>query len=346
MDYSWGDKDSKRLNKEIFETIYYSVLSESNKIAYERKIYKRERLNELRGLWNNLINNSERITNPEEFLLKSKKLTDEINQIEVMETSYQTFEGSPASKGILQFDMWLDEAKKKDKELNLNLKYDWDTLKNNIKENGLRNSLLVALMPTASTAHLIGNNECFEPFTNMIYARTVLSGQFMVVNKYMINDLLELKLGTSSFYNKNLAYKIIKDGGSLQKLENPFEENSSEYKRLEYLKLKYRTIFEIPQKTLVELAIDRGPFICQTQSFNCFFKEPTYQKIASLLFYQWENGAKTGSYYIRTKPASEAIKFAVENTLEEIKKDKVEKKDKTKDITKVICTDEVCTICQ
>ena len=204
---------------------------------------------------------------------------------------YETFKGSPASEGILQPDLWnLDPA-----EYKTAAKLDWSILRSEIKLLGLRNSLLVAPMPTASTSQILGYNECIEPFTTNIYARRTLAGEFTVVNKYLVKDLMELGLWTPE-----LKDKIIAADGSVQSLDIP-----------QALKDLYKTVWEIKQKTLIDMAADRGAFICQSQSLNLFVQDPTIARLSSMHFYAWKRGLKTGLYYLRTKSVVQAIKFSL-----------------------------------
>jgi len=203
---------------------------------------------------------------------------------------YETFEGSPASQGILQFDMWEGET-------NFSGMYDWDALKIRIKEKGLRNSLLMAPMPTASTAQILGNNECFEPYTTNIYLRRTLAGEFVVVNKHLVEDLK--KIGLWSMNMKNL---MIKAGGSIQNIVDI----PTEIKKL------YKTVWEISQKSVIDMAADRGRFIDQSQSMNLFMESPTVSKISSMHFYGWEAGLKTGMYYLRSKAKARPIQFTLD----------------------------------
>jgi len=204
------------------------------------------------------------------------------------EGAYESFPGSPASKGILQFDMW---------NVKPSNRWDWDALKAEIVQYGLRNSLLVAPMPTASTSQILGNNECFEPYTTNIYTRRVLAGEFTVLNQHLLRDLMALGLWTDEIRNQ-----IIAQGGSVQGVpEIPGD-----------LKELYKTVWEIKQRTLVDMAADRGAFIDQSQSFNVFMAQPTAAKLTSMHFYAWKSGLKTGMYYLRTRPAADAIKFTVD----------------------------------
>lgn len=201
---------------------------------------------------------------------------------------YETYEGSPASQGKLQYDLWGVTP--------TNL-WDWAALKAEIKRYGLRNSLLVAPMPTASTAQILGNNESFEPYTSNIYTRRVLSGEFQIVNHHLLKDLTERNL-----WNETLKNKLIAANGSIQHIEEIPDD----------LKALYKTIWEISQRTLIDMAADRGAFIDQSQSFNVFFAEPTSAKLTSMHIYGWKKGLKTGMYYLRTRPAASAIQFTVD----------------------------------
>lgn len=211
----------------------------------------------------------------------------------IEEGAYETFKGSPASKGELQFDMW---------GVTPTDRWEWDILKDEIKEHGMRNSLLVAPMPTASTAQILGNNECFEPYTTNIYTRRVLSGEFIVVNKHLLKDLTKLGI-----WNDDMKNKLIAANGSVQNI-NEVPDN---------LKLLYRTAWEIPQKALIDMAADRGAYICQSQSLNVFMENANFGKLTSMHFYGWKKGLKTGMYYLRTKAATDAIKFTVDKKYKE-----------------------------
>jgi len=204
------------------------------------------------------------------------------------EGPYSTFAGSPASKGILQFDMW--NVKPSDD-------LDWDKLKKQVVKHGLRNSLLVAPMPTASTSQILGFNECFEPFTTNIYTRRTLAGEFVVINKYLLKELLELGI-----WSENLKQKIVADNGSIQNIEEISDS----------IKPRYKTSWELSQKILIDMAADRGAYICQSQSLNLFMADPNYAKLTSMHFYGWKKGLKTGSYYLRTKAPVAAQKFTID----------------------------------
>ncbi len=239
MGLAWSSEAAKKLNREIFENLYFAAISKSTQLARE--------------------------------LPKNAGHSD-----------------SPASHGKLQYHLWED---KPITDLN------WEWLENEVKTYGLRNSLSIALMPTASTSQILGNNECFEPFTSNLYVRHVLAGDFIVVNKYLVDDLMQLGLWTSE-----LRTMIIANNGSIQNIEDiPAE-----------IKERYKTAWEIPQKTLITMSADRSPFVCQSQSLNLFVNDPTYARISSMHVYAWKQGLKTGCYYLRTKAVASAQKFTVE----------------------------------
>jgi ribonucleoside-diphosphate reductase alpha chain len=242
MKMPFDSDEAKKLNSEIFETIYYYALEASSELAEEHG-------------------------------------------------PYETFEGSMASKGILQFDLW-DEA-----SLSSELNYDWNGMKERVKEKGLRNSLLLAPMPTASTSQILGNNECFEPFTSNLYKRNTLSGEFMLINKHLVKDLLSIGL-----WDEDMKNRLMLSNGSVQDIEEIPED----------IKLLYRTVWEISQKEVINMAADRGAFVDQSQSMNVHIQDPTFGKLTSMHFYGWEKGLKTGMYYLRTKAAADAIKFTVD----------------------------------
>ena len=216
--------------------------------------------------------------------------------------SYETYKGSPVSEGIFQFDMWNVTPNSG--------RWDWDALKKEVKKNGVRNSLLLAPMPTASTSQILGNNECFEPYTSNIYTRRVLSGEFIVVNKHLLRDLVDMGL-----WNENMKNRLISENGSVQ--------NISEIPQ--HLKDLYKTTWEISQKTIIDMAAERGAYICQSQSLNIHMEDPNFGKLTSMHFYAWKNGLKTGMYYLRTKAATDAIKFTVDKQALQKEPEKVEK---------------------
>jgi ribonucleoside-diphosphate reductase alpha chain len=210
-----------------------------------------------------------------------------------VEGPYETIKGSPVSKGIFQFDMW---------GVTPSNRWEWDVLKEEVKKHGVRNSLLLAPMPTASTAQILGNNECFEPYTSNIYTRRVLSGEFIIVNKHLLKDLVREGLWT-----KDMRQKIMTANGSVQNINEVPQR----------LKDLYKTAWEISQKAIIDQAADRGAYICQSQSLNIFMENANFGKLTSMHFYGWEKGLKTGMYYLRTKAATDAIKFTVEKTVVE-----------------------------
>lgn len=211
----------------------------------------------------------------------------------IKEGPYSTFEGSPVSKGIFQFDMW---------GVTPSNRWEWDLLKEEVKKHGVRNSLLLAPMPTASTAQILGNNECFEPYTSNIYTRRVLSGEFIIVNKHLLKDLVK-----EGLWNMDMRQKIMAANGSIQNIQ----EIPARLKEL------YKTAWEISQKAIIDQAADRGAFICQSQSLNIFMEQANFGKLTSMHFYGWEKGLKTGMYYLRTKAATDAIKFTIDKSVVE-----------------------------
>ena len=253
MKYPFDSDEAKKLNKDIFETIYYAAMEASMEL--------------------------------------SKK-----------EGAYESYKGSPVSKSIFQFDMWgitPDSGR-----------WDWTKLKQKVKKHGVRNSLLLAPMPTASTSQILGNNECFEPYTSNLYTRRVLSGEFIVVNKHLLNDLIELDL-----WNDKMKDKIMEQNGSIQNINEIPEK----------IKLLYRTVWEVSQKSIIEMAADRGAYICQSQSMNIHMQDANFGKLTSMHFHAWKLGLKTGLYYLRTKAAADAIKFTiVKEEKENPKENKIE----------------------
>jgi ribonucleoside-diphosphate reductase alpha chain len=200
---------------------------------------------------------------------------------------YQTYPGSPISQGLLQFDLWNEKPSSR---------WDWDALRAEIQEYGVRNSLLVAPMPTASTSQILGNNECFEPYTSNIYTRRTLSGEYIVVNKHLLKDLIE-----RGYWNDEVKELLIAANGSIQNIDGLPED----------LKELYKTAYEIKQRTIIDMSADRGAFICQSQSMNLFVEAPNFAKLSSMHFHAWKSGLKTGMYYLRSKAAAEPIKFTL-----------------------------------
>ncbi|MEQ9008253.1 MAG: ribonucleoside-diphosphate reductase subunit alpha, partial [Ekhidna sp.] len=234
-----------KLNKEIFETIYFAAMETSMELAQ-------------------------------------------------VEGAYETFKGSPVSKGVFQFDMWgvtPDSGR-----------WDWTDLKQKVKKNGVRNSLLLAPMPTASTSQILGNNECFEPYTSNLYLRRVLSGEFIVANKHLMSELIDLGL-----WDDRMMNRIKAENGSIQNITEIPDE----------IKERYKTVWEISQKAIIDMSADRGAYICQSQSLNIHLQDANFGKMTSMHFYAWKKGLKTGMYYLRTKAATDAIKFTVSKEKQE-----------------------------
>jgi ribonucleoside-diphosphate reductase subunit M1 len=211
-------------------------------------------------------------------------------ELSAKEGPYSTYEGSPVSKGVLQHDMW---------NITPSGRWDWAGLRVKIAQHGVRNSLMLAPMPTASTAQILGNNESTEPFTSNMYNRRVLAGEFTVVNKYLLKDLVEGGLWTADVRNQ-----IIADRGSVQRVSAIPQE----------IKELYKTVWEIKQKVIIDQAADRGAFICQSQSLNIHMAEPTTARLTSMHFYAWKRGLKTGMYYLRSLPKADAIQFTVDQS--------------------------------
>lgn len=232
--------EAKKLNKQIFENIYYAAMQTS---CEEAKLYGK----------------------------------------------YETFDGSPLSQGKFQFDLW-------DNNEDFELTCDWDTLRKDVMKYGVRNSVLTSVMPTASTSQIMGNNECIEPFTSNIYTRRTLAGEFTVINKFLIKDLINIGI-----WNKDTKDRLIYFKGSVQTLNIP-----------KVLKEVYKTVWEIPQKDCIQMSADRGRFICQSQSLNIWFKEPTFKKLSASHMFSWNSGLKTGSYYIRSQPSTNSQNFTLD----------------------------------
>ncbi len=244
MGYPFESEEARKLNRELFETIYYAAMTASKDLA-------------------------------------------------IQDGPYTTFKGSPVSKGVFQFDHW---------GVTPSGRWEWEALKTEVKKHGVRNSLLLAPMPTASTAQILGNNECFEPYTSNIYTRRVLSGEFIIVNKHLLKDLVR-----EGLWNPEMRQKIMAANGSVQNIpEIP-----------ERIKNLYKTAWEISQKALIDQAADRGAYICQSQSLNIFMENANFGKLTSMHFYGWEKGLKTGMYYLRTKAATDAIKFTIDKRVVE-----------------------------
>ncbi|PZX60674.1 ribonucleoside-diphosphate reductase subunit alpha [Hydrotalea sandarakina] len=266
-------EEAKKLNKEIFETIYFAAMTASKDLA-------------------------------------------------IKEGRYATYEGSPLSKGIFQFDMW---------NVTPSNRWNWEELRQQVKQHGVRNSLLVAPMPTASTSQILGNNECFEPYTSNIYTRRVLSGEYIIVNKHLLKDLIQLGL-----WNNTMKNKIIANNGSIQNIP----EIPANIKEL------YKTVWEIKQRTIIDMAADRGAFICQSQSLNLFVDAPNMAKLTSMHFYAWKKGLKTGMYYLRSQAATQAVQFTVEKQAEVTAQPVIPVQENTTelDVTATVTEGAVCTM--
>jgi len=293
MDIAYCSDTAKEINARIFETIYYASLKQSCALAKER--YEQMTTSTTDTLWN-------------EYEKEAFSLSDKCAG------AYSTFKGSPASQGLLQFDLWsststfekggtkntesISTFEKDGSEEQHHIKMeDWFQLKEEIKEYGLRNSLLVAPMPTASTSQILGYNECFEPLTSNIYSRRTLAGEFLLANKYLMKELIDLGL-----WDEKVKNNIIANKGSIQQL-TMVPENIRE---------KYKIVWEMPMKHLIDMSADRGAFICQSQSLNLWLEDPNYTTLTSMHFYAWKKGLKTGIYYLRRKGKHQAQQFTVE----------------------------------
>ena len=316
MDLAFTSNQAKETNIKIFETIYYAALEKSMLISKERYQYmlKLDEYYKL-GLWSFVSNEDEcrdynihnNVKNDENNNINNTTISELLNLTKPIYAefaklgsahrtnstkylgAYSSFIGSPISQGQFQFDLWNIKP--------LEGRYDWTTLKNNIMEHGIRNSLLVAPMPTASTSQILGNNECFEPITSNIYSRKTLAGDFILVNKYLVEDLLKLGL-----WNEELKNSIIANKGSVSHIQVLSQE----------LKEKYKTVWEIPMKEIINMARDRGAYICQSQSLNLWIEDPDSKILTNMHFYSWKVGLKTGIYYLRRKAKHQAQQFTIE----------------------------------
>jgi len=282
MKTPFGSDESKDINNKIFESIYYGAIESSMEIAKEREIGMKIIKT---GMFNDKFVPDDEINS---IRLKLKPLVNELERDNFLGT-YSSYIGSPLHNGDLQFDLW---GEKVDNSL-----HDWDSLRGEIKKHGVRNSLLVAPMPTASTSQILGNYECIEPVMSNIYSRRVLAGEFMVINEYLVKDLLLIGLWT-----EDLKDKIITNDGSVQNIkEIP-----------NFIQERYKTAWEVKQKHILDMSADRGKFICQSQSLNLFVESPNFKILSSMHFYGWKRGLKTGMYYLRTRPSSRAQQFTIE----------------------------------
>lgn len=301
LDIAFHSDEAREVNIMIFETMYHAALEKSNELAYERSQNEKNDFNFLK-------------TQLEKDALKFCDLNDYIftkEEIEKLDEArcgaYSSFIGSPASLGILQYDMWPSFA-------GLSPRYDWVKLKQSIVKHGLRNSLLIAPMPTASTSQILGFNECFEPLTSNLYSRRTLAGEFVVVNKYLMRELIEL-----GQWNEQIKNNIVANKGSIQQLTN----------LPEHIRNKYKIVWEIPMKHLIDMSADRGAFVCQSQSLNLWMEDPVYNKLTSMHFYAWSQGLKTGIYYLRRKAKHQAQQFTIEPERNKV----------------VVEEDEICEMC-
>jgi len=303
MDIPYHSAEAINVNKLIFETIYHAALERSNEIAISRKddITALMDINKYDDQYRiDVFETTEKDCRTYKCNL-NEKTNEIVNKVKPIRAeldikdknvigSYSSFVGSPASKGILQFDMW---------NVTPSERYDWTTLKKSIQEHGIRNSLLLAPMPTASTSQILGNNECFEPYTSNIYTRRTLAGDYVVANKHLMKELVELGLWTEDLKNN-----IILNKGSIQHIDG-IPEN---------IKEKYKIVWEIPMKHLIDMSVDRGAFICQSQSLNLWQEDPSYKSLTAMHFYGWKKGLKTGLYYLRRKPRHQPQQFTIDPT--------------------------------
>jgi ribonucleoside-diphosphate reductase alpha subunit len=291
MNIPYYSDEAVKINKLIFETIYHAALSESNLISAERSRF-------FVSSFDSQSSSDYEYARVAQSLDDTFKLTDnEYNSLKNTPDllgAYSSFIGSPMSSGIFQFDMWNVTPTPG--------RYDWDTLRSEIIKHGIRNSLLVAPMPTASTSQILGNNECFEPITSNIYMRRTLAGEFIMVNKYLIKEFISLGI-----WNQNVKNNIIANRGSIQHLDPSIMSVLTDH-----IRNKYKTVWEIPMKHLIDMAADRGAFICQSQSLNLWLEEPNYNTLTSMHFYSWTRGLKTGIYYLRRKAKHQAQQFTIE----------------------------------
>ena len=324
MDTPYDSEDAKQINKNIFETIYHAALERSNELSrvripdmktvkdyidWEVNIFAKP-TNDMCQTYMNVSQQDAPLFNRVRPILRETKIENP-NWI----GSYASFEGNPASKGILQFDMW---------KVTPSDRYDWDKLKNDIKMTGLRNSLLVAPMPTASTAQILGNNECFEPFTSNIYTRRTNAGDYTIVNKYMMKELIDIGV-----WSPELKDNIILNKGSIQHLTCIPK----------VIKDKYKIVWEIPMKHMIDMAADRGAYICQSQSLNLWMEDPDYKSLTSMHFYAWKKNLKTGIYYLRRKARHQPQQFTIGPEKNENNNDSVG------DAYNIIDETEMCEMC-
>jgi ribonucleoside-diphosphate reductase alpha subunit len=239
---------------------------------------------------------------------------DSSNKLAVESGSYPTFTGSPMERGVFQFDMW---------KVTPSDVYDWNSLRTRVMTTGLRNSLSIALMPTASTSQIMGNSECFEPYQSNIFKRQTLAGSFVVINKYLLQELIQMGV-----WDVTMKNSIIENGGSIQNINNIPEE----------IRKRYKTIWEMSNKVYIDMAADRGAFVCQSQSMNLWVSNPTMRTLSSMHMYAWTKGLKTGSYYLRSQPAVDAQQFTIDPSIMDIRQETRQKR-------VMECTDDICVSC-
>jgi ribonucleoside-diphosphate reductase alpha chain len=276
MRMPFDSTEAAQLNKDIFETIYHGALTASMLLSKERE--------ELRNELDNCT-----VLKRKRELTKLLHLIPEETALTKYRGAYSTFDGSPASQGLLQFDLWNEKPG--------GILWNWDELKENIVKYGIRNSLLLAPMPTASTSQILGFNESIEPFTSNIYQRQTLAGEFVIINKHLIQDLIDIGL-----WDSDLKNRIFLAGGSIQNIEEIPED----------IRALYKTAWEMKQKILIDQAADRGIYVCQSQSLNLFVEDPEFSKLSNMHFYGWKRGLKTGVYYLRTRPRAKITAFTIE----------------------------------
>tara|TARA_B100001287_G_scaffold36658_1_gene26082 strand:- start:2167 stop:4845 length:2679 start_codon:yes stop_codon:yes gene_type:complete len=293
MGYPFDSQEAKKLNEEIFETIYYGSMVASMELSRDRE----EDIMKLKtGLSQNGYGDFVSASELDNIRKRINPISEELNREKYL-GSYSSFEGSPLQQGKFQFDLWgynpvVDESR----DCRRVARCDWISLMEDIQKYGVRNSLTLAPMPTASTAQILGNYECFEPIMSNIYSRRVLAGEYMIINDYLVDDLISLDL-----WSNELKDKIIEHDGSIQGIETIPQ----------IIKDLYKTVWEIKQKNIIDMAADRGKFICQSQSMNLFLESPNPSTLTSMHFYGWKKGLKTGIYYLRSRPSSKAIQFTL-----------------------------------
>ena len=302
MNIPFHSEEAQEINKKIFETMYHASLERSNEIAQKRHMAM-TLLRRTYKLWYNNSKNdtyhqlykcmghpdAELVDTIRQALTKYRPISDEIEKLtDNCCGAYSSFVGSPASKGILQFDMW---------DVTQSNRYDWNKLRKSIKQFGIRNSLLLAPMPTASTSQILGNNECFEPFTSNIYVRRTIAGEFIMANKYLMRELIDIGI-----WNEEIKNSIIAQQGSIQHLKQIPST----------IREKYKIVWEIPMKFILTMAKERGAFIDQSQSQNLWMKDPTYDKLTAMHFFAYRCGLKTGIYYLRTKAKAAPQQFTID----------------------------------